>query len=324
MEVSVVIPCHRGGEKLKRLLPSLAAQASAPSFEVIVVANPPDEKQRALAEKHERIRYLETKTLGANSARNLGVAHAKGEIVLFLDDDCVVSDPLFLRRHLDGHRAQPGVSGLGGRYECPASATAPARAYHRRQEKWLRFGLSPGYHADLLIGGNMSFKREALGIKPFNEMLAYGGTETELIFRLASAGHRTKLIEPLSVEHQAGDLGFFSFLRKAAQQGRGAGFLARKKHYGLPKVTRPDEGKTAGALDFLYECFFQAGYQVGRVADRPVLFFPLVIPVAAVFSLHPLWKAWTTVRHRVVVEAWCSLEAAMLVRRGKRKNSHRS
>lgn len=88
--VSVVIPTHNRPELLKRALDSVYAQTYT-DFEVIVVDD--GSAPRAYDVLGEYLNrpnfvYLETeKDTGGSATRNVGIRHAKGEYIAFLDDD---------------------------------------------------------------------------------------------------------------------------------------------------------------------------------------------------------------------------------------------
>lgn len=89
-KVSVIIPTHNRPELLKCALDSVFAQTFT-GFEVIVVddGNAP-RVYDALGEYQSRPNfiYLETeKDTGGSATRNVGIRHAKGEYIAFLDDD---------------------------------------------------------------------------------------------------------------------------------------------------------------------------------------------------------------------------------------------
>jgi len=87
--VSVVIPTHRWREYLPMALESVFAQTFT-DYEVIVVNDgSPDDVAAALRALIDagRIRYVEQENGGTASARNRGLAEAKGEFVAFMDDD---------------------------------------------------------------------------------------------------------------------------------------------------------------------------------------------------------------------------------------------
>ncbi len=89
-QVSVVIPTHNRPALLRRALDSVFAQTFG-DYEVIVV----DDGDRPRAQEviaqyadRENLVYLETKkNEGGPVARNMGIAHARGEYIAFLDDD---------------------------------------------------------------------------------------------------------------------------------------------------------------------------------------------------------------------------------------------
>lgn len=87
LPVSVVIPTRQRRAHVVRAVRSVLAQTH-PAAEVIVVDDgSTDGTAEALAAFGERIVYLRQNHAGASAARNLGVRHARGEIVAFLDDD---------------------------------------------------------------------------------------------------------------------------------------------------------------------------------------------------------------------------------------------
>lgn len=88
---SVVIPSYERPQSLTKLLRLLTRQAFT-DFEVIVV----DQSAAVLDLEALRcnfpIQYLHTSEKGAGKARNLGIAHARGRVIAFTDDDCEPDD----------------------------------------------------------------------------------------------------------------------------------------------------------------------------------------------------------------------------------------
>ena len=87
--VSVVITTRHRPDLLPRALQS-ALDQTHPAREIIIVVDGPDEATRSLltemADPRVRILALD-QTVGACSARNIGVSSAKGDWIAFLDDD---------------------------------------------------------------------------------------------------------------------------------------------------------------------------------------------------------------------------------------------
>jgi glycosyltransferase involved in cell wall biosynthesis len=88
--VSVVIPTHNRPELLTRALESVYAQTFT-DFEVIVVDDGDAPRVHDVLGKYlarPNFVYLETnKNQGGSATRNVGIKHAQGEYVAFLDDD---------------------------------------------------------------------------------------------------------------------------------------------------------------------------------------------------------------------------------------------
>lgn len=116
--ISVVIPTFDRSDLLRRCLKSLIVQTmDSVSFEIIVVADGPSKSTEAVVAELRgttsvpALRYLESPVhRGPAAARNLGWRSARGAIIAFTDDDCIVQ-PTWLEAGwacLEDHR----ISGL--------------------------------------------------------------------------------------------------------------------------------------------------------------------------------------------------------------------
>jgi GT2 family glycosyltransferase len=91
-KVSIVISTRNRGDHMVATLNS-ALRNNHPSFEVILVdqsTNPDTARAVAVFQTDPRFRYVQSATQGASAGRNIGVAQARGEIVAFTDDDCLI------------------------------------------------------------------------------------------------------------------------------------------------------------------------------------------------------------------------------------------
>ena len=94
--ISVIIPHYADLENLDRCLQSLATQTKRPSCEIIVGDNNSPVGASAVAETIASRASLVTETeRGAGPARNAAVSVASGEILAFIDADCI-ADPNWL------------------------------------------------------------------------------------------------------------------------------------------------------------------------------------------------------------------------------------
>lgn len=88
--VSVIIPCYRAADTLRRAAASALAGAPGDLELLLVDDGSPDDTPAlcdALAGGDPRIRALHRENGGAGAARNTGLAAARGDWVLFLDAD---------------------------------------------------------------------------------------------------------------------------------------------------------------------------------------------------------------------------------------------
>ncbi len=91
--VSVIIPTRNRLKHLNRCLESLYRQSTLP-LEIIIVDNSDTLMKDDVfkdASSRLNLKYLHSKLKGVSKARNLGIAKAKGSLLAFLDDDCLVN-----------------------------------------------------------------------------------------------------------------------------------------------------------------------------------------------------------------------------------------
>ncbi len=89
-KVSVIIPVYNTEPYLRRCLDSIVTQTLS-DIEIIVIDDgSPDNSLEIIKEydkKYDNLTYYSTKNRGLSAARNLGLSHALGETVLFVDSD---------------------------------------------------------------------------------------------------------------------------------------------------------------------------------------------------------------------------------------------
>lgn len=201
--LSVIIPTLGRGEMLLDTLGSLFRQDHDP-LEVIVVDQTPaytQEIESALAglEASGRIRRIREGIPNLPRARNIGLLQARGEVVLFLDDDVLLPKG-FLRRHLR-HYQDRGIDAVTGMILHPGErARDRPRLPVSRKEGRRRLDIQIMRHRTSLrdpvhfVGANMSFRRSALlRIDGFHHGFVGTalGEEVEAAGRLHRAGFRS-------------------------------------------------------------------------------------------------------------------------------------
>ena len=115
LKISVVIPVYNRSQIVRRTVESLMGQKGVAQYEVIVADDGSEEDiESALSGLEVRHVRQERRAFGAGRARNLGCSVASGDVVVFVDSDCLV-DPEFLARHARWHERGERRVVIGGR-----------------------------------------------------------------------------------------------------------------------------------------------------------------------------------------------------------------
>lgn len=129
MLISVAVPTHNRPQLLREALASVAAQTH-PEWEVVVVddgstpAVPESALRELLGERFRLIRHAQAQGIAA--AKNAGVVAARGEVVVHLDDDDLLS-PTALEQIVTAYARHPELECLFVNVE-PFGACAPGTA----------------------------------------------------------------------------------------------------------------------------------------------------------------------------------------------------
>ncbi|MCB0363264.1 MAG: glycosyltransferase family 2 protein, partial [Bdellovibrionales bacterium] len=202
MQASIIIPTHQRHSSLLALLSSLHLQDLPKSeWEAIIVSNQQDPRLRkglksffkTTCRRRSSYHFLEVGKLGVNRARNLGIAHAKAKYLFFLDDDCFVRDPSYLRRGVELLDKWTEVSAIGGPYSLREKSNTCEQVYNSICRHWLESSVRKSGFTTNLVGGNMVIRQSVFaGDLRFNESIIFGGAETEFNCRLLRQGYRLK------------------------------------------------------------------------------------------------------------------------------------
>lgn len=236
-QVSVIVPTYRREEVLCDTLDHLAALSHA-DYELIVVDQTPQHREetgRYLEELAARLpgryRYIHLDSPGLPRARNIGAREARGDYLLYCDDDIVPPRDL-IEMHLRNF-AEPDVGAVTGgiRVETvrmpPQTKPCVILPNGRLLQYW-EHQVARG-ETDSLIGCNMSVPRAlALEVGLFDE--GYIGKanweETDFSFRIRRRGYRLVYDPGAAVVH----LGHVSGGVRASKDA-GEGTFLYESHY---------------------------------------------------------------------------------------------
>lgn len=186
MEASIIIPTYNRKDTLGRVLTSLFNQTyPKEAYEIIVIDDGSTDNTEAMIEELSApcfLQYLRQEKKGPAAARNYGLQKAKGEVIIFIDSDIMVS-PHFIEEHLRYHKEYDGIVVRG-----PVIRTRSIE--NPSKERMKLTDISTAFFAT----GNTSVKRSFLAqAGSFDEdFKEYGWEDLEMGERLKRLGLRVR------------------------------------------------------------------------------------------------------------------------------------
>jgi cellulose synthase/poly-beta-1,6-N-acetylglucosamine synthase-like glycosyltransferase len=220
----VIVPVRDGESTIADCLDSiLATDYPAERREIVVVDNGSSDGTAAVI-RARPVRYLREGRRGVSNARNRGIAESTGEILAFVDADCLV-EPQWLTELVRPFE-DPDVGSVAGDLQHAPPTTAAERQAARMLGNWQRFAFTsnPAYP----ITANAAYRRDVLEeIGPFDpHMTRAQDVELGLRFQERS-GRRLVYAERATAHHRhrSTQRGFF---RQQLGWAYGAGLVGAK------------------------------------------------------------------------------------------------
>jgi GT2 family glycosyltransferase len=196
----VIIPAFNADETIEQCLKALVQQTvSRADYEIIVVDDGSSDETRPKVSSFPGIRLYSQPNLGPAAARNLGVQHAQGDLVLFTDADCVPAED-WIKRISTPFR-DPEIVGAKGAYLTRQRRPVARFTQLEYEDKYDRMALDECI--DFIDTYSAAYRRE--------EFIQVGGFDTsfptasvedqELSFRLASKGCKMVFVPEARVHH---------------------------------------------------------------------------------------------------------------------------
>jgi len=218
MDASIIVCTYNRAESLRETLNSLRSLKASPicQWEVIVVDNNSKDRTREVVEETQRdwplLRYEFEPKQGLSHARNHGIGCARGEVVLFTDDD-VLPESDWLETTLAGlEKYQADACGgfIAPIWETPPPAWLTERFYGFlavRTDRSDDYVITEPSQAP--FGANMAFHKsvfDRVGLFDVRRgrqgnVLA-GGEDIELFERVLAAGLRAVFLGQSRVHHK--------------------------------------------------------------------------------------------------------------------------
>jgi cellulose synthase/poly-beta-1,6-N-acetylglucosamine synthase-like glycosyltransferase len=228
---SVVIPTYKNDTVLEQCLHSLVKQSvDKISYEVIIVND--GGRGDVLGNLGSlgggvSVRGFSQDHKGPAAARNLGISKAKGDIILFLDDDSLPTKDWF-RATERAWKRYPDSDGIGG-YTISEPSDSLICRVNTDIFNWYLEQNTMGEYCTFLSTHNAGYRRAVLNkVGRFDERFKGAqGEDRDLNIKISKRGGKLRLSRDILVYHDR-DLSLGSFFRKYSNYGRAAHELSQK------------------------------------------------------------------------------------------------
>ena len=289
--VSVVIPTHNRQRPLMRLLRALECQEPvAGGFEVVVVTDGSTDSTAAAVRATAwtiPVTVIEQAAAGPAEARNRGASHARGALLLFLDDD-VEPVPGVVRAHQAFHTRCPDGVGIG---DLPPAVQAEGlfavilRGWWQQMFDGSRHGGHRYLYRDLLSGHCSIARANFETIGRFDPALRCH-EDWELGYRAIECGLSLRLVPgAVAIHHEASSLA--KALRRKYDEGV-ADIQLLERHAALGPQLPLSRTRQRG---FAGRVLVSMVWQHGAIADGLARAFRSFLSVYEYVNLRFRWRA---------------------------------
>jgi O-antigen biosynthesis protein len=230
LELSVIIVNYNVKEFLQNLLHSIEKASSNISKEIIVIDNASDDGSvEVIKEKFPAVILIENKiNVGFGRANNQGLAIAKGDFILFINPDCIVSEDtidkmlLFFKEHPECGLAGCKILNFDGTLQlaCRRSFPGPWTSFTKvtglsnlfpKSRIFARYNLTyldenKTYEVDAVSGSFMMIRKEVYEkVGGFDEQFFMYGEDLDLCYRVQKSGFKVYYVHSTQVIHYKGE-----------------------------------------------------------------------------------------------------------------------
>lgn len=199
LSLSVIIPAFNSDRTIGLCLSSIT-KATPIKKEIIVIDDCSTDRTCEIASKYEIKLLHQSQNRGAAAARNLGLFQASGEIVAFIDSDCIIEENYFDELISVLNEAKIAVGGVGG-VIYPFEKDLVSESFKIHFFSCSTVGANSVREIYGLSGGSSLYpKAVLLKVGGFDESLG-GGEDLDLSIRIRKAGYKLLIAPSVKTFH---------------------------------------------------------------------------------------------------------------------------
>lgn len=219
MMISLIICTYNRDKYIYTTLEKIASNTySNAGYEIVLVNNNSTDNTETeckhFAERHPQVcfRYFVETKQGLSHARNRGIAEAKGDILVFLDDDSFIK-PSYLQNLANNATTHPDMMAFGGKIDPLFESGDVPKWLCKWTYSWVS-AIDMGKETTMFkgnafpIGANMGFRKSCLDtIGMFNTELGrtkknlMGGEEKDIFNRAKAYGMNIYYFPNIEIQH---------------------------------------------------------------------------------------------------------------------------
>ncbi|MFN0158064.1 MAG: glycosyltransferase [Bacteroidota bacterium] len=227
LRFSIIVPTYKRRQSLQRLVDSIL-RLNYPNdrFEVIVVNDGSTDDTAQYLDTVTDSGLLKTLTIpnsGPAVARNHGARIARGEFLVFVDDDCLVPSEWLHR--IDRALGATNIHVVGGSVRNALTHNPYAVAYDANHQFFVGELNRSDQGASFLTTNNFTCNAAVFSeLGGYDERFHVGGEDRELVSRLLAAGYQVKYDPSIQVDHYH-DFHLRGFIQQYYRFGKGSYLL---------------------------------------------------------------------------------------------------
>lgn len=201
--VSIIVLYYKRRNTIFETVESVLLQDYSNTELLLVDNHSEDDLKQVITPLGPAIRLIQlAENLGATGGRNAGIRAARGEILVFMDDDMSFSSPGELSKIVNTFEHRPDIQVLAFKICDPKTGELRLREWcHPRY--WKEFG-DLEFETDWFCEGASAFRREVFDVCGlYYEPLFYGPEGHDLAMRVLDHGFRMHYSPQIRVRHRA-------------------------------------------------------------------------------------------------------------------------